>query len=412
MSYPPVRTEELLMRVKRASQGEDDPAQVASLVDQVTMFTTLTLQKFLGDQDPEMPESTRETIAEGLKAYLETLTRLRAALAEGGPLDELLEETQARVTAVRTAQTEHQATLAQGPTVFPFLNRLLLPSPRWDNLKAEAPAFLQWVRGELRLRTVTPLEAQVAVKLQDLLEKIPEVDRAQLEEVAYKLAAVLSQPPREESAGPTPIPPVNAVLAALDDRGEGNAFVLQHLTECRNYLRQIVPLSAPAEVLAALDTVLKTVDQLERAVRENLEFEEVLMAAYLLESHANSLAGVFAASQAPPGDIYFVKGLPVLFQSVLDAGTDFLAGRIEADVVLDASEHLERAVGEMQRQIETTKDARAEAVWQAIDILREACESLRALAASGDESSLEYASTLCVQANDILTEVNAAATTR
>jgi len=409
VSYPPVRTEELLMRLRRAAEGEESPAEVAPLVDQTVASTTVTLEKFLAEANPEMSAETRESIADGLRAYLETLGKLRVGLITGG-LEPLIEEAQERVNAVRAAQLAHQAELAQGPTVFPFLNRLLLQSPNWEALKQEAPAFLQWVRSGLRVRTVSPLNAQVVAQLQELLEGLPQVDRPRLEELASKLASMLAEPAREERAGPTVIGPVNDVLAALDDRENGDAFVLQHLTECRNYLRQVVPPSSSADVLGALHTVLATLDQLERAVREKLEFEEVLMAAFLLENHANILVDIVAAAQAPPKDICFVKGLPALFQSVLDAGTDFLAGRIDADVMYQASEHLELAVSQMQRTAEGAKGAPVETLWQAFDMLREAAESLRTLADTGDAGALEVASSLCVQADALLTEVNAAAT--
>lgn len=397
-----MKTEELLMRLRRAAEGEEPRADVAPLVDQVVMFTTLTLHRFSADENPEMPAETRETITDGLKAYLETLGRVRAALNGEDELGPLLDETQERVNAVRAAQLAHQAQLAQGPTVFPFLNRLLLPSPNWEALKQEAPGFLQWVRSGLRVRTVSPVDAQVVVKLQEALEALPQVDAGQLSELAHRLAAILAEPPREERSGPTPIASINGVLAALDDRENGDAFVLQHLTECRLSLRQAVPVSSSADLLGALQTVLATLDQLERAVREKLEFEEVLMAAFLLENHANSLADIWASSQAPAGDICFVKGLPALFQSVLDAGTDFLAGRIDGDTVLEASEHLELAVGQMQRQTEAVKDARVNTLAQAYEMLREAAESLRALAATGDAGCLEIASSLCVQADEII----------
>jgi hypothetical protein len=433
----PIRTEELLARVGQVVAGIDPPQEVIPLIEATMSSTEQNWQRFLleSTEDAEMPTETRERIAKALEDYLESLTRMRQAAGSEdlALLATTLDEAEKDVTAIRQAQDDHKATLSAGPTPFPYLNRLLIQyaavrqgadSMRLVALLDEASSFLQWIRTELATREVDPSDAQTAFHLQQFLEALqgavladealPEVHN-DIIELASHLAGLLTQPLLEaEEPGPTPIPAVNQVLQALSSctgSPEEFDFLLSVLDQCRNYLRTILPVTSPPDVVASLNAVLASLDEMERCLREQIGYEELVASATDLESSATALSNTLADCQDTDeaGSSEFTsmtEGLHVMFRSVLRPAFAFVDGGSDPDTIFAASEHLERAASQMQAEAQkaTQGDERLDGIQEALELMNEAAEMLRELASTGNPKMLEIATGLCHQASGLLNE--------
>lgn len=404
---------------------------MAPLIESVELNTGHILRQFLAESenDIEMPAPTREKIAGALNQYLACLARMRQASVAEDPraLSQCVDEAERDVNSVRTAQTEHQASLTSGVTVFPFLNRLLThyaaarnggDRQRLLGLLKDAPSFVQWLRFELAARQVSPLAAQHIYHLQQLLEavratvqsgeQLPDIQN-DLAELAPRLAVMLDEPLRPEAEkGATPIPAVNRVFQALETctgADEELEFLLTVIGQCRTSLRTVVPPGGLLAVMRRLNFVLSSLDKMEHCLRERTGYEDLVAAAGQLEASAKTLAQTLAASvpaapsQPIPGSPQ-TQGMPVLFRSVLDPGYAFVDGQCDANTVRAAAQHLDEAAGKMQKETAriSQSDARLDAIQEGAQLMREAAETLRGLAASGNAQMLEFARTQCRQA--------------
>ncbi len=406
-------------------------ADMAALIESVELTTGHTLRQFLTDSefDIEMPPPTREKIAGALNEYLAGLSRMRQACLAEDPrvLSQCVDEAERNVNSVRAAQTEHYSTLTQGATVFPFLNRLLTHYAGARNggdrqrllaLLKDAPSFVLWLRFELAARQVSPVAAQQIYHLQQLLEAVratvqsggllPDIQR-DVAELAPRLAGLLDEPMRPGAEkGPTPIPAVNRVFQALETcTGEDDEvdFLLTVIRQCRTSLRSVVPPGGLLMVMRRLNFVLGSLDKMEHCLRERTGFDDLVAAAGQLEASAKTLAETVAASLPPPTPkpiptSVHTQGMPVLFRSVLDPAYAFLEGQCDADTVRAAARHLDAAVVRMQKETARSSqaDSRLDAIQEGMQLMREAAESLRGLAASNNGQMLEFARTQCRQA--------------
>lgn len=405
---------------------------MAPLIESVELTTQHTLRQFLADAeyDIEMPVPTREKIAEALNEYLGGLARMRQASLAEDPraLSLSVDEAERNVNSVRSAQTEHQATLTEGVTVFPYLNRLLThyavarqggDRGRLLAMLKDSPSFVQWLRFELAARNVSPVAAQQIYHLQQLLEAVsataqsggplPDIEQ-DVTELAPRLAGLLEEPLRPGAEkGPTPIPAVNRVFQALEictGADEEVDFLLTVIRQCRTSLRSVVPPGGMLLVMRRLNFVLSSLDKMEHCLRERTGFEDLVASAGQLEASAKTLASTVAASAPAPAAPQPIpasphtQGMPVLFRSVLDPAYALAAGQCDADTVRAAAQHLDDAAAKMQK--ETAKisqaDARLEAIQEGLQLMREAAETLRGLAASGNAAMLEFSRTQCRQA--------------
>lgn len=429
-----MRIEQLLFRVRRAlAEGEPLP-ELAPLIESAEVSTQQTLHRFLSDSegDVEMTPASREAISQALQAYLVVLARMRvAALAEDRvTLHGLGSEAQKSVMNVRQAQSAHQASLAQGATVFPYLNRLLLQfsaaraggdRQRLLGLLRQSPGFLQWLRFELAGRTVSPVDAQAVFHLQQLLqavehsvqsgEALPDIQPTVVE-LAPRLAGLLAEPLKDGPPGQTKIPAVDRVFQALEictGADEEVDFLLAVVDQCRTSLQNVVPTDSPAEMVLRLNFVLSSLDKMDHCLRERTGFEDLVAAAGQLEASSNTLFETVLEGQKPqpgqPGNLCpQTLGLPLIFRSVLEPAYAFVDGRSDRNTVAAAADHLESAASKMQKEASraTGGDARLQAIQEALELMREAAETLRGLAASGNANLLEFASSLCRQAAERL----------
>lgn len=426
-----MRTEELLTRVRAAAGGAEAMSDMVPLIESVELTTGHTLRQFLteAEYDIEMPPGTRDRISGALNDYLGSLARMRQSAVSDDPrsLSQCVDEAERNVKAVRTAQSEHQATLSQGATVFPYLNRLLThyavarnggDRQRLLSLLKDFPSFVHWLRFELAARQVSPVAAQQIYHLQQLLKAIsatvqsggqlPDIQQ-DLTELAPRLAGMLEEPLRPGAEkGATPIPAVNRVFQALetctgaDDEVD---FLLTVIRQCRTSLRSVVPPGGLLMVMRRLNFVLSSLDKMEHCLRERTGFEDLVAAAGQLEASSKTLAETVAASAPAPVPQTLppspqTKGMPVIFASVLDAGYAFLDGKCDAATVKAAAQHLDAAATKMQKESSkvSQSDSRLEAIQEGLELMREAAETLRGLATSGNANMLEFARTQCRQA--------------
>lgn len=423
-----------MFRVRRAlAEGESLP-ELAPLIESAELSTQQTLRKFLSDSegDLEMTAASRETISQGLEAYLLILAKMRtAALAEDRvTLHGSCAEAEKSVMRVREAQLAHQSSLTNGATVFPYLNRLLLQfaaartggdRQRLLGLLRESSGFIQWLRFELAGRTVSPIDSQAVFHLQQLLqavqssvqsgEALPDIQPTVVE-LAPRLAGLLTQPLKDGPPGPTKIPAVNRVFQALEictGADEEVDFLLAVVDQCRTSLQNVVPADSPAEMVLRLNFVLSSLDKMDHCLRERTGFEDLVAAAGQLEASSNTLSEtVLEARKAQPGQAGSfcpqTLGLPAIFRSVLEPAYAFVDGRGDANTVAAAADHLESTASKMQKEASraTGGDTRLAAIQEGLELMREAAETLRGLAASGNANLLEFAASLSRQAAERL----------
>ncbi len=428
MQSPP-RTEVLLARIRCLCAGEEDAAEVLNIIDLAHSHMKSTWQKFLieSTEDAEMPVETRGKIAQSLEDYMDTLLAMRDAI-DDSDLDLLsqgLEKAETNVETIRAAQNEHKASLLAGPTLFPFLNRLLIQtstvragadSMRLTALLNDAPSFLRSLRTELESRATSPLKAQVVYQIQQTFEALqaalqaeealPEIEE-DITEFASQLAGLLAEAPLESSLrGSTPLSAINQVLRAVGSLSGANEdldFFLALLDQSRNQLRSLLPPTSPLEHLDRLNLVLDDLDTLQRCVTEEAGYDDMLTATSNLESSATELSTVLPGPEATENAYSeFLNGLPPLFRSILLPGYAFLDGQASADDVFAASDHLEESASEMMRETEELPqdDATLGVLKDALEDMREAADMLRLLAESANAQYLEAATSLCYQASE------------
>ncbi len=165
-----------------------------------------------------------------MEEYLESLRGVARSDDPAGAL----EVVEAKILQVRAAQTTQQQRLATEPTLFPFVNRLLLHYQtvregahprRLAQILEEAPNFLRWLRLELADRLVPPKQTRAVFHLEQLLEAIegllengeelPPIE-SEVVELASGLTGWLAEPSPEAHQGPTPIPAVNKLFQAVE----------------------------------------------------------------------------------------------------------------------------------------------------------------------------------------------------
>jgi hypothetical protein len=435
MSSP--RTEEFFAQIRSCLRGELPTEELVSSIEAVIRGMEEKLKGFLHDTEgnPEIPQQIRTDIAQALETYVECLTHMRDVTVAGDmtALGESGLEAQQRVDSIRSVQSAHREALSAGPTHFPYLNRLIIQydsvrsgrgNERLLALLADAPNFSQWLRTELAVRTASPEEVQMVFHLEQFItalktsleagESLPDIQE-DLTTLSSHLASLLAEPPDPEATdGPTPIIAVNQVFAALSScTGEKTEtdFLISVIDQCRIFLRTILPIDSSGKVVAKLDAVLASLDDIETCMKEQTGYEELVEAAGALESSANILAETVTELQndsaAEPVEFAArTQGLPAIFRSALLPAFLFLENRSDAEGVFAASDHLELSATEMQREIGRLPqdDPRLGIVSEGLDLMREAASLLQDLATTGNERVLEYATDLSFQAADKLAE--------
>lgn len=429
------RTEKLLTLLRCFHAGEEESDDVLSALEMTYENIRRTRQMFLIESanDVGMSSFHRERIGETLKTYLDTLNMLLEAVADSDSeqIDILIDEVERNVSDIRAAQDDQRAELAQGPTHFPFLNRVLLEyeavraggdKKNLVTLLGKSSIFLRFLRTELGARGVSPLKIQSVFHLQQALESlelalVEEREstnvRSELEELSGQLAGLLASPLLASSdSGPTPFPGINQVLVALttvSDSREDTEYFSQLVDQHQHQLRASVGLSCPAEHLDLLDLVLDDLGELKQCVLDGASRDEVTEIRTELMTNAIELFDILGGNEDPT-EAYSdsLDGLPVLFSSLLLPAFRFLDGQSSADDVYNAAEAMEGAVDEL---IESTDGLPQEheaydLLQDAFESMREVAEMLRQLAECADRQYLEIATSLCYHAAESLSQAD------
>lgn len=414
-----VSTEELLARARLVAAGEGSSLELTSALESATTSTLQSLQRFLTDSegDASMPQEMRHAISQGMEGFLQALQALQRATVQNdlSALQEALAEAESKVQEVRSAQLAHQASLAQGPTVFPFLNRLLMQyqsaleggdRQRALELMEGKVAFSQWLRNSMVARAISPVDAQIVYELQTLLDDVEFAlrERAELPaiesvfiELSSAIAGLLSEPIVSAEEGPTPVAAVNQVFEALSactGAGEEVEFLYSVMAQCKNSLRTMVPANSSEQALAALTAVLQALDRIERCLREGTGYDDLVEGSGALEATAIELYQAAGDSRLEPaGFSESTDGLPPFLRSILLPAFAFLDGGADSDTIFSACDHLDQTASNLLKQTSMSDqgDERVADLSHAAEAMREAAEMLRGLASNGDERLLNLA---------------------
>jgi len=403
-----MRIEELVA-VVQSTLAEGRPlSELEEPIQAVLEVTEVNLERFLEDtqNDPEMPAETREKLREALEDCLDSLEGIQDALPEGNEaVRQSVQETLECVQLVRKLQLDHQASLAEGPTSFAFVNRLLVQAARGDGQRVQSLlqdrfAFLQLLREELALRTLGPRDSQVLFDLQAVLDrKVSDLPAfsTDLLAAAGRLQPLLSRPAQTRPGGFLTVLGVERLAQLLKEyQGKPEEGVEAALASCRTAVRQSVPPSAPPAALQALSKLLAHMDLLEEDLQDqvvDLRAHSETLLALGKELEAALVVAPVAQDFRPESE-----GLPILFRSVLEPAYALLEGGGDSGLVFAAAQHLQT----MLDQMEESQPEPSEDLEEALQVLSEAIEALQAVAGTGGPIQLEMASDLCREAADKL----------
>lgn len=425
-----LRTEELLIHARRAVKEVGRMPELVPLLETSIEATRQKLDRFVkeSENDAEMPPPIREELKSALEGYLSSQKAMHRAASErdSHALAAALKEAENQVQAVRSIQLSHRGMIAQGPTVFPYLNRVLIQygavreggdPARLVQLLHSSSNFCRWLRNEATSGAVSAVDTQEVYHLQQLLDALAASLKADQElpdihddvvELTTRLAELVGD--REEpDEGPTSVPAVNQVfkaLASCTGAPEEVDFLVAVVEQCREAVRTLVPPSAGGEMMEAVNAVLNSLDTLERCMVEQIGYEELLAAAGDLESSTVRLSTLLAARGEDPEFAALTEGLSALFKSVLQPAYAFLNGEGDPDTVRAACDHLELSASRIQREAGRVEgeEKRLQAIQEALELMGEAAETLRAVASTGNAGLFQVATALCFQATNRLKE--------
>lgn len=362
-------TEEFFATLLRYAQGRQPEDDVAAAIASNLALSQERERLFQSQFPPGSPELNFQLRGEMEKCFADYFAALTPLTQQLSPeaVEAALPELQRAVKALRGAQVEYQQSIAEGPTVLPYLNRFLLhyevvrggeDGSKLQTLVAEHPTFLQWLSKELAKRDVDPFTSTLLYQLRSFFssvesalstgEPLPEVAE-DISEIGRILAEALLVEPHQTEQGPTPIPAVNQVfeaLANLTGDHEEIGYMLDLLSQCRYSLRSTCPTRSKPEVIQALSDVLSTVESMEAVFRGQGSFEALEGYAERLESQANTLHAMvqeIVAGEVFKSELFeeHTRDLPPLYQSLLLPAYRMMeAGGSPAEVE-DAADYLE-----------------------------------------------------------------------
>ncbi|MBS2040627.1 hypothetical protein JST97_36915 [bacterium] len=408
-----MRIEELVAQVQQTlEQGTPlDPLEDSILA--VLDATEANLEGFLEESqgDPEMPSETRERLRDAMEACLDSLEQMQDSLLQGSQaLQDSLQDTLEKVYRVRQLQLEHQSSMAEGPTSFAFLNRLLLHAGRGDrsrtlDLLHDRQNFLQLLREELALRTLGPRDSLVLFELQAVLDReVKDLESFQVDLLAAagRLAPLLARPAERRPTGLVATLGLERLARFLKEyHGKPEDGVQSALGRCRTALQGTVPPSSPPAALAALNQLLRLLDQLQADLLEAPEgLSDIRAHSAQVLALGQQLESSLALSPEARSYSSQSEGLPLVFRSVLEPAYALQEGRGDSNLVLAAAQHLQTLLDKLDDDHPEPSDDLEEA----LQVLSEAIEALQAAAGSGGPLQVELADALCREAAGKLKE--------
>lgn len=444
------RTRKLIEEARRVVREQSSASALVPLLDEVVAEATEAAMRFEADStgNPEVQAAERTAWSKCFKDCLQALQTLRDGLDEGNPARILTatEAVEKAIAALRDAQTTHQRIIASGPTAFIFLNRVIaqfehLQEAGTDRrfalaLMADVPEFLTRLEKDvsaargaafdeeraLNAQRAVVLLAQELEALKKALGKnnaptFQAAARRKLVEAAATVTTFLQEMVQTTLAsGPTAIMPVNMMLTAIEGLRNERISTLEFLdalTYGRTDLQALTASTSATEVVHARDAVNEVIERIAQAAREH-DLERLQNEAELLKGAAYNLALFLNVSSTSafdddellldvvehggtaPGE----QGLPRSLQDVLDAGTAFLAGGADRELVLEAAARLDRMSSHFREIANNVVDQSGAmpTVHEGVSLIEDAAASFRTLAQTGDTRALDAARALLTQA--------------
>ncbi|MHB2020909.1 MAG: hypothetical protein ACYCW6_28565 [Candidatus Xenobia bacterium] len=465
----PTLTEQMLALAQEVVAGRAAPEALRPMVTTLAggMMGAQTQFVHEASGNPEVPQDRVQTVLEAFQRFGSGLETMVAAISAGdrGQIEQAAAVVSEAANTIKSQQDEYQAAVARnGPTGFPYLNRLLI--------------HLHWMmeggtETRFTLATLNDLPQFVARVQDDVRTQEQRVQHGEARQLVdeacknlaiagHELATQLQQgvPPRESlesmrdrigqvaeqlaqglgayvetslSSGPTPILVVNLLLQAVENwqsgiisAGNFRVVVEQTVNTLRGQVEQI----GNSDLAMAFDEVETVLLRMDNAASQDA-LEDVLVLMPRLRDAAYELATRAATGAGPPDFddeeslldlVHGAEGigarpqagpltLPSNLQRVLDIANAYLAGGASAS-------DLQESIDAMERQmIGTRNKATREAgrtpgaeklvppLEKGLDSLQEALNCLRALLQDGDRRALDAARGLMTQATEQLLAV-------
>jgi hypothetical protein len=440
-------SQQMLEKARAVAAGEATAEELRPLVEQVAAATAHAQARFETDAagNPEIYEESAARVREAMREFHARVVAMRDALGDPAALGRLADEAAGYAGSIRAAQDQHEATVTRGGvTPFPFVNRLLVHVKALEHdqadpqhalrLLSDMPAWLDEVMKQVMEAPGFGVSSQGAVVVEEmraagvgLCEALRSGGdrlgaaafmRETLEKGAERLQRVLGKKVESDLVeGPTPIAVINVVIRAADAMRRG--------TIGREGLREVVERALQASQ-AMGEGGDPTVGEALQATREALQqvadadVEGLPARVSELEAAAQNLAMFLVVTTHPSYDedededegLNFVTGaqgasgggLPVLLDSLLQVGGMYIEGMAAQQDVLDGVDQLDLVI---QRTADTAARAREaterlQIIQECLDLLCEAGDCMRTVAATQDAYALRNAESLMRQASERL----------
>ncbi len=441
-----------LQLADRVIVGEAPATELTALLEQLVQAAREGREQFLMDSDgnPELTGEDREQVCQTMDDYLVALEELqnRASSGQVEGAGEVVQRARLALMAVRDYRERYVYACNHGPAVHPFLNRLVAHLDVMAERETEKRhtlalldllgSFMDEVgeqvggideptsreKAQSALRTIEEECDSLRAALEsgqgdcDLFKSL----RGALVESSDTIAEGLAmQFERDLSAGRTPYPPVNLVLAACDRLLTGQ---ISH-----QLFREAVEQALWLTRFRFPEETQDSVADASREVRESLERlwsmparpdpEELVAEREILRSATESLSMFVAVLQSEDEVLDLVqheglaggggggagRGLPRTLASLLQLGDGFLEGQAGKDDLDQAIKGLEQTIGRTRSQMAASRESaeRARLLEETLDHLTRAAAAMRdLLERKGGRGALERAEHEMVASQEVM----------
>lgn len=427
------------------------------LLDELAAATRRAVQRFeqAVPDNPEIDAASAQALRAAFAAHLHQMEQMQRAVerSDVNAVSGLAIEMESTASAIRDAQTAHQRRLlSEGPTPWLYLNRVLVhldyflhggrETRHTLTLLATAPSFVRQLLESAVCSQGTDADRRVAesaatdirnacARLEEVLQH-PGVERvgalrrvrALLMDAAERLKLLLeAHVERDFAQGPTQILPVNMVLLAAAKRSRGDCDereFIKILQRCRDGLptlqgRSTDPMIAHAiaVVQAELDYILTECAAMNADNVDDFTADLVSaandLAAYLSISERpewaedETLVNVLSGGEAPTP---VTPAMPRMLASLLRVGEAYVNGSGTQARLVARIDRLDATLNRYAGRAESDNTSPAmQGMRKAVELLREASESLRSLVRTRDRRALTAAEWLMRQASESLIPV-------
>ena len=444
-------SDSILEHSRKIAQGEDLREPLGELLQQALPATQQQLDSFV-EHAPQNPEFTTEMVEQfqdGLRNLKSCFEQLQDLLTQppGPAWSEPAEALHRAIVGIRKAQSLHQDLIEDGDTSHLYLNRLLVHLRAWQAGRAPGPMTVGLVQSmghfEQDLRSFIDefedpgVQDRMNTHVERLMDTCHEVVEAvqageatpeelshwisQMVQFSQDLDQTLAETVESHLAmGPTPIPVVNLVNAAMD-RYLGQLIPAEELADtmdqCEDWLRGQLPSETDPSLHQAAEDLFKVLQEMRQTTLQN-DVELLLSQRESLFSAAENLA-MFAAVLSPDeGVVNLVsteglsaagpgsdqRPMPQLLAQIMQQAESYLSGSQNSDKLEESVQALERLVTSTEGQVSRSRDSIEvkQRTQQALELLSEASEKLWDFVEKATEDGLNSIEDLLTEASDVV----------